>query len=180
MKLDLKIVALALVVCSGVQAQERNYRDSISGAAAPSSFDHNGDGVYAHHVTFSGLSNIGPVHGAFLVEYDFLATEPNPACPAGQVKVPILVSASTRATQMQEGQLLLRDDAAGALFCLNPATGAFTMELKGNFVGGLGRFAGATGTYEYKGSGQVLLQDHKGMPFGGFTVKTEGKLILPK
>ena len=180
MKRNVSMLALAFVICSGLPAQERNYQDSISGAAAPSSFDFNGDGLKAHHVTFSGLSNIGLIHGAFLVEYDFPAAAPNPACPTGQVKIPIIVSASTRATQTQEGQLFLRDDAASALFCLNPATGAFTMALKGNFVGGMGRFAGATGTYEYKGSGQVILQDSIGMPFGGFTLKTEGKLILPK
>ena len=179
MKRSVSLLTLTLLVCCGVQAQDKNYQDTISGAAAPSSFDFNGDGLKAHHVTFSGQSSIGPVHGAFLVEYDFLNVAPNPACPVGQVRIPIIVSASTRATQTQEDQVFLKDDAASALFCLNPAAGSFTMALKGNFVGGMGRFAGATGTYEYKGSGQVLLQDHIGLPFGGFTLKTAGRLILP-
>ena len=52
------------------------------------------------------------------------------------------------------------------------------MSLKGTFIGGMGRFAAATGSYEYKGAGNVLLTDKYGMPFGGFALKTEGKLIL--
>ena len=170
--------ALGFVLMSNAQADERSYHDSISGTAAPSSFDFNGDGVKAHYVTFSGLSNFGPVHGGYLVEYDFLNVAPNPACPAGKVKIPIFVSSSTRAMLLQDGQIFLRDDVTSALFCLDPATGSFTMSLKGNFIGGMGRFAGATGSYEYKGSGNVLLTDKYGMPFGGFALKTEGKLIL--
>jgi hypothetical protein len=79
-----------------------------------------------------------------------------------------------------DGQLFLNDDAASIVFCINPATGAFTMSVKGMFVGGLGKLAGAKGTYEYKGAGQVLLTDKFGMPFGGFEVETDGKFVLPK
>lgn len=170
--------AVVSVLLGGAQAEEREYNDEISGTAAPSSFDFNGDFVPAHYVTFSGLSSLGPVHGAYLVEYDFLALAPDPACPAGTLKLPIIVSSSIRATQ-QGGQVFLQDDTASALFCLNPDVGSFTMSLKGAFIGGMGEFAGATGTYEYQGSGQVLLSDSKMLPFGGFVLKTVGKLNVP-
>jgi hypothetical protein len=58
-------------------------------------------------------------------------------------------------------------------------TGAFTMVVKGTVIGGLGKFSGATGSYVYKGSGNVLLSDSKGMPFGGFVVETEGTIVIP-
>lgn len=174
-----KMMALALMICSAAAADEWHYHDTISGAAAPSSFDVNGDGLRGHHVTFTGMSSLGAVHGALMVEYDFPNTAPNPACPSGQVKIPIIVSAGTRATRSQAGQVFMLDDAASALFCLNPANGSFTMELKGKFVGGMGMFAGASGEYSYKGSGQVVLMDKIGMPFGGFTLTTQGKLIVP-
>lgn len=161
-------------------AQERNYWDEISGTAVPSSFDFNGDGVKAHYVTFSGLSTLGPVHGGFLVEYDFQSVAPHPDCPPTTVLLPIIVSASNRAVTLPHGQIYLRDDATSARFCLHPDTGAFTMSLKGVFTGGMGKYAGASGTYQYKGSGNVLLLDKSGMPFGGFTLRTEGKLIIPK
>ncbi len=175
--------AVVFVLLGSAKAQEMNhqYRERISGSAAPSSFDINGDGVFkGHYVTFAGESTVGPVHGAIMVEYDLPNLGPDPACPAGTLKLPILVSAGNRALTGTQGQVFMRDDAASALFCLDPNTGAFTMSLKGAFIGGMGRFAGATGTYEYKGSGNVLLADRSGLPFGGFVLKTQGKLILPK
>jgi hypothetical protein len=175
------VAMLALSSGAGALGKGRTYlyQEIISGAAAPSSFDANGDGIKGHHVTFAGQSTLGPVHGALLVEYDFPSIGPDPACPAGTLKLPILVSASNRAVTGTESQLFMRDDAASALFCLDTATGAFTMSLKGVFAGGMGRLAGASGAYEYKGSGNVLLQDATGAPFGGFVLETKGKLTLP-
>ncbi len=173
------ILALGCMLVGSGYAQERRYRDQIMGTAAPSVFDTNGDGVPAHYVTFSGTSNYGPVHGAFLVEYDFLKVAPHADCAAGTVKIPIVVSASTRAITVQDSQLFLKDDSESARFCLNPNTGSFTMSLKGSFTGGTGRFQGAGGTYEYRGGGQVLVTDKAGLPFGGFSVTTEGVVRLP-
>src|SRR5687768_8211184 len=150
--------AVAFILQGSAQAEERKYRDQISGTAAPSSFEIKGK--KAHYVTFAGLSSLGPVHGGFLVLYDLKAAAPNSACAGPtKVKIPILVSSSTRAMTLADGQIFLQDDVSSALFCLDVATGAFTMSLKGSFIGGMGRLAGATGAYEYKGSGQVLLQD---------------------
>ena len=171
-------LAIAFFLLGSAQAGERRYRDEISGTGAPSSFDFNGDGVNALYITFSGLSSLGPVHGGFVVDYDFPNLGPDPSCTGGTLKLPILASSSNRALTLG-GQLFLQDDIANSLFCLNPATGAFKMSLKGAFTGGLGRFKGATGTYEYEGEGNVLLVDTNGMPFGGFVVKTKGKLMLP-
>jgi hypothetical protein len=172
-----------LALSSGAGAHQRSrslaYHELISGAAAPSSFDANGDGIKGHYVTFSGHSTLGPVHGALLVEYDFTNLGPDPACPAGTLKLPILVSAGNRAVTGTESQLFMRDDTSSALFCLDTSTGAFTMALKGVFAGGMGRLAGATGAYEYKGSGNVLLQDATGSPFGGFVLETKGRLTVP-
>ena len=174
------VIALAVCVLAGsADAQERRYRDQIMGTAAPSVFDTNGDGVPAHYVTFQGTSNYGPVHGAFLVEYDFLKMAPHADCPAGTVKVPIVVSASTRAVTVQDSQLFLKDESESARFCLNAQTGSFTMSLKGAFAGGTGRFQGAGGTYQYRGGGQVLVMDKAGLPFGGFSVSKEGGVVLP-
>ena len=173
------MLALGCLLAGSAYAQERRYRDQIMGTASPSAFDTNGDGAPAHYVTFSGTSNYGPVHGAFLVEYDFLKVAPHADCAAGTVKIPIVVSASTRAMTVQDSQLFLRDESESARFCLNPEKGSFTMSLKGSFAGGTGRFQGATGSYEYRGTGQVLVMDKAGLPFGGFAVTTEGVIRLP-
>jgi hypothetical protein len=180
MKVVLSTVALGLVLMSDAQAQERLYVETISGSGAPSSFDADGDGMKGQYITFSGLSNFGPVHGGYLIEYDFLRAAPDAACPIGELKLPVVVSSSNRAMLLQDGQLFMHDHALSALYCFNPGTGAFTMSVTGDFVGGLGRFANATGSYEYKGSGRVLLWDSAGMPFGGFTLRTKGKIVLPK
>jgi hypothetical protein len=183
-KMWLAGLAAVFVLWSGGNAQAKDrkdqYRELVSGSAAPSSFDFNGDGVKGHYVTFAGRSSLGPVHGGILVEYDFAGgLVPDPACPAGTLKLAILASAGNRALTGTEEMILMEDDAASALFCLNPATGDFTMLLKGKITGGLGRFAGATGTYSYKGSGKVQLQDSTGMPFGGFILETQGIVVLP-
>ena len=170
-----------LATAGSANAQERKYpyHELISGSAAPSSFDYDGDGVKGHYVTFAGRSNWGPVHGAYLVEYNFQALAPDSACPAGTFRAPIVVSASSHALTGTEGQIFMKDDAPSGLFCLDLNTLAFTMSLKGEFVGGMGKFAGATGAYEYKGSGQVLLLDSNQMPFGGFVLETKGTISLP-
>ena len=58
-------LAVAFVLQGSAQAEERKYRDQISGTAAPSSFEIKGK--KAHYVTFSGLSILGPIHGGLLV-----------------------------------------------------------------------------------------------------------------
>jgi hypothetical protein len=166
------------------EGREIPYRELISGSAAPSAFvvnreDPQAGAVNGHYVTFAGRSNLGPVHGGILVGYDFPAAGPDPACPAGTIRFPILVSASNRALTGTDGQIFMQDDAASGLFCLDTTTSTFTMSLKGTFTGGMGAFAGATGTYEYKGSGKVLLMDAHNLPFGGFVLETKGTLILP-
>ena len=186
------IAAILLFSIGSASAQQREiqYRERISGTAAPSSFDVNGDGVPAHYATFAGWSTLGMVNGGLLVEYDFLNLAPDAACPAGTLKVPILASVSNRALTVRAlalagGQVFMRDDASTALVCLDPATGAFTMTLEGVFEGGLGLFEGASGDYSYEGSGRVLIQDFTDdedpvpLPFGGFTQETEGAIILP-
>lgn len=183
-------VALGLGLLSTAQAQERHYGDSISGSGAPSSFEVEVDNgptdpnavLRAHYITFSGLSNFGPVHGGYLIAYDLAKAVPDPAaCPGSQVlRLPVVVSTSNRAMLLQDGQLFMRDHAASALYCLDLAKSEFTMVVTGDFVGGLGKFEGATGRYEYKGSGRLLAFDRTGLPFGGFELRTRGKVTLPK
>jgi hypothetical protein len=113
-------------------ARQHRYHELISGSAAPSSFDSNGDGSPGHYVTFVERSSLGPVHGALMVEYDFAHAMPDAACPAERpVKTPVVVSSGNRALTGTEGQIFMQDDAATALVCLDPLTGAFNMSLRG-------------------------------------------------
>ncbi len=175
----------------GMDAQTIQYRERISGTAAPSAFDINGDGIPAHYVTFAGWSTLGMVNGGLLVEYDFPNLAPDAACPGGTWRLPILASASNRALTIRAlavegGQFFMRDDHEAALFCLDRDRGSFTMSIQGIFQGGLGVFEGAHGQYTYEGSGQVLLQDFTGdgdpvpLPFGGFTLETKGEMTIPR
>jgi hypothetical protein len=175
--------AAVLAMASGASGNERArtyaYHEVIAGAAAPSSFDLNGDGVKGHYVTFAGRTSLGMAHGAILVEYDFLNAGLDASCSSGTIRIPVLASSGNRTVTRSESQIFMRDDPASALLCLDPVSGAFTMSLKGVFAGGLGKYAGATGTYEYKGSGNVLLTDSTGMPLGGFVLETRGRIRLP-
>lgn len=180
----LALCLLAFTAQADAQKREIQYRDRISGAAAPAAFDASGDGVPGHYVTFDGWSTLGIVNGALLVEYDFPNLAPDLACPAGTLRVPILASAGNRALTvralgLEGGQILMRDSHEEALFCLDPAKGSFTMSLTGVIVGGFGIFEGASGEYSYEGHGQVLLQDTNMLPFGGFTLETRGVIVLP-
>jgi hypothetical protein len=77
--------------------------------------------------------------------------------------------------------LFAMDNVALTLACLNPGTGAFTMRTEGNFVGGAGKFAGATGTYKTDVTGKVLLSvpTNPTQLFAAFSLKTAGKVITP-
>jgi len=73
----------------------------------------------------------------------------------------------------------VRDNPAAALFCLNPATGVFSIRSMGTVIGGSGKFAGATGAYEVKGAGNILLSDPAGRLFAAFTFQTEATISTP-
>jgi hypothetical protein len=55
------------------------------------------------------------------------------------------------------------------------------MRTEGNFVGGAGKFAGATGTYKTDVTGKVLLSvpTNPTQLFAAFSLKTAGKVITP-
>ena len=183
------ILAAIFVLLSGASAsaQEREivYRDRVSGVAAPTAFDINGDGVPGHYITYDGWSTLGIVNGGLLVEYDFAATPaPDPGCPPNMVRIPILASAGNRALTVRGlgtpgGQVYVRDDHESGLFCVDPTTGAVWMSLKGTFEGGLGILEGASGEYSYEGVGRVMLLDSSMLPFGAFTLETSGTMVLP-
>jgi hypothetical protein len=163
-------------IVSLAEAKDIPYKDRVSGTAAPTLFNASA-GAPASAGTLDGQSNRGEVSGGFILELGAPALDP--ACPATDpIKIPLVAASGARGFRSSGDQVFLQDDPADSFYCLNPATGAFNIHTEGNFIGGTGKFAGASGEYEVNGTGQILLSDSVGLSFVAFTFETKGKITV--
>ena len=68
------------------------------------------------------------------------------------------------------------------LLCFDPVTGAFSVHTIATITGGTGKFAGATGSVDYRGTGLTPLADFdpaSTQGFFSFTGTVSGTLTLP-
>ena len=131
-------MGLVLVGTTGrAAAKDIKYKDRVAGTVAPTPFDFNSDGVTGGSGTLDGRSNRGPVNGGFVAEFDLLALAPDPACPIGTLKLPLVVASGARGFIGTDDQVFLMDTPAASLFCLNADTGVLSIHTEGNFTGGV-------------------------------------------
>jgi len=113
--------------------------------------------------------------GPFISEEtgEFLPPLPAPVtCSKNRLEFPLLYNQGV-ATQESSGDQLSYAFTSGVL-CVNPNTGAFTVEGEALFTGGTGQFAGASGAFTGKSKGQFSLDDS-----GSQSGKFKRTLILP-
>lgn len=142
--------------------------------------DTNGDDISASAT--QSIMNCGRFR--FFVQSVNESPAPVPAtenCPAGStLEYPLLQSHGVRIEERTGDQLFARY-TSGA-FCVQP-DGAFTFTGVGVFVGGTGRFDGATGTIETQLAGGYLVAGSKGGNFSAlsqFTGTSTETLTLPQ
>ena len=150
-------------------AAELPFKGTFSGTNVATSLDLNGDGQPADLATFAGKTSLGrvTVQGVF-DNQDVFDVE---GCPEGTSVKQELVQRRD-AIRFANGDLLFTDFSSQTTCVLEDLT--ITVEGAGNFNGGTGKFAGATGFFEVSGTGSVLIP----FVFVDFTIDLEGTLIL--
>lgn len=172
-------LGLAMIVASGTAAAfDTPYKGTISGSFISSQIDAiPGDGVKAILGSFAVTSRrLGAITSQALTE-DVPATTPSGNCPAGTETEFTLGSA--RANHRFANGDILYLKAMTRTGCLDIDTLTFSVHETGEFAGGTGQFAQATGTWEITGTAKVLVIDPKGEFFGSFDGALDGTIVTP-
>jgi hypothetical protein len=184
-------IALVLLLAGaglGDETKTQHFRCTSSGTFADgveTNIDTNGDGASATLDQGFAKCNIG--NSIFQEEVEWIFQPTLTDCP----NVPGMLELHISQTQGQHravGTDLATGDQTFSQFisgtlCLNSLTGLLTTTAKGIYLGGTGKFAGATGTFASQASGSYLAAGSKGGVFGGFgqfTSTLTGTLTLPK
>lgn len=175
--------AVGFVLAGGaignVEAKDMRYRESSSSTFSNTAIDTNGDGTLATLSLYTGHTNLGQITGQGVFEYLPIPFPPPPPtnCPAGTVEFQFVVGRGVN-TFKDGDQLILVPGSS--LLCADPTTGLGTFHNIGVFAGGTGRFAGATGSFETRGTVAVLLVNQLGSAeFGLSNFEITGTLTLP-
>jgi hypothetical protein len=154
------------------------YKGTISGSFISTEIDAiPGDGVKAILGLFAVTTrNLGQVTAQALVE-DVLATSPSGLCPPGTDQE--LALGIVRAVhRFANGDLLFLKLLARTA-CIDFQTLTALAFEKGEFTGGTGRFAQATGSFTATSTGEIFVADPAGRVFGPFSGKINGTISLP-
>ena len=169
MKLSLIIAVCAGLLLSGAaQSDEIRLNQYFSGNEHLTMVDTNGDMIYAAAGDFQVRGNLGRAVTHSITEFtDFM-----PYGVAGCELRAVLVFQNFVET-FSDGSMLFFMTTEG-FNCINTTTGDVGGELKGIFLGGTGRFEGATGTWK-------LYYDAYPFSLGmtAFTGRVRGKVEVP-
>jgi hypothetical protein len=148
--------------------------------------DTNGDGASA--TLDQGLDNCNIGRFFFQEEGESIPRSVTSACPAGTDEEVYIdqTHGQQRAvlTDEKTGDQLFAKIASETL-CFNASTFTFTNSGHFEFIGGTGKYTGATGTSSFQTTGSYLQFGFKGGPggpfggFGQFTFTSDGMLTLP-
>jgi len=143
--------------------------------------DTNGDNVSAGVVQGILNSNIGRFSTTAEPEY-VGPSATNTTCPQGTAEFHTVQDHAVFTEEKTSDQLFA---AATVTLCLNQTSPDLPFSYTGNatYIGGTGKFAGATGTFNFQGKGKYLVFGLKGGVFGGFGQINEtgtGTITLPK
>lgn len=175
-------LGLMLTVATGWADDDRSHgkqiriKGSFAGSFSPSAFDFNSDGQKAGVDFTTSTSNLGSATNHCQSEY--LPALPTPiTCSPGTLEFPLIAinCVSTNTITLEQ---LFAFYSSGSL-CVDPNTGAFTAKVQGDFVGGTGRYTGATGSVQNRTTGFFFVCDPAGGCFGNETGTFTGTLTFP-
>ncbi len=160
-------------------ARDIRIRGDMAGTYLTARIDLNNDGGLADSATWVEKSNLGTSSVQAIIEGS-LPVPPSGACPAGQLET-ALVGGSIINTFLHTRDLLFLQPTSRVL-CFDLATGVASAHTIATITGGTGKFAGATGSVDYRFTASAALGDSdpaSTQAFGYFTGTIEGTLILP-
>ncbi|MGD9388099.1 MAG: hypothetical protein PVI87_07710 [Gammaproteobacteria bacterium] len=147
---------------------------SYWGAGIETAVDSNQDGLLLSLSMTEAKGSFGASSAYITSEF---AVDPTVQCPDdGDDYLPLVLFQSTGVLSFANGDQLYAVGTGGEM-CLNLDTGYYSGDAEGFYMGGTGRFAGATGSYTSTYSGQNLEPFLSG--FRSITGTIEGRVILP-
>jgi hypothetical protein len=171
--------SFVIVLASGrAEARDIRIKGDWAGSALTSRIDLNNDGGLADWATWVEKSNLGQSSAQAVIEG--VEVPPTGACPMGQVETALVAGSIVNTFLHTRDQLFIQPTSR--VLCFDPATGAFSAHTIATITDGTGKFAGATGSVDYRWSGLTLLPDFEPASNQGFfsvTGKVEGTLTLP-
>jgi hypothetical protein len=171
---------VALVVAIGIgsaAAQELRVEGQYAGSSFTGNIDTNQDNFPASANTAVNNTN----RGRFFVQGEtefLLPLATNVHCPTGVLELPLLQGRQV-STRENTGDQIFAAYTAGWQ-CYDPTTGNFTFHGEGDITGGMGKFAGVTGSLEDNATGTTLVSDPTGHGFFSFTGTLTMTLITHK
>lgn len=170
---------LTLAAAGTAAAFETPYNGVVSGPIASTQIDavNPGDGVKGVLGTFSiTTEKFGQVSGQALVE-DVPAVTPSGTCPPS-TDLELALGAIHGIHRFPNGELLYLIGHTRTA-CVDLDTFTAVAHEAGEFAGGTGQFAQATGTWDITDDINLMVSDPAGELFGAFTGKLKGTLITP-
>jgi hypothetical protein len=157
-------------------AGEQKISGSFAGSMVNSQIDSDGDGMHAILSTGRGKTNLGLA--MFQTIGENAARLPNvKTCTQGHWEFPLLMSHGVMQFDDSGDQILVK--YTSGVTCYDPATRRFTSTIKGNFVGGTGKFAEASGPIESTSTGYRFVVDPTDHEFDSFSGQFVGTIITP-
>jgi len=174
-------LACSFVIALGsgrAEARDIRIKGDFAGTFLTARIDLNNDGILAGGGTWVEKSNLGPSSAQFVIED--VPVPPTGACPAGQPETALVAGSVVNTFLHTRDQLFI--ELTSRIFCFDPVTGVASAHGIATITGGTGKFAGATGSVDYRFTGLTLLADFdpaSNQLFGPFTGTVEGMLTLP-
>ena len=150
---------------------------SYAGSGINTQFDSNGDGLYVSLSQAAGKGTLGKFTIAITAEFGPPGDYGNCHEPLEGIQDFPLVSSESVITLKDQSQLLAV--SSGGYLCLN-ASGYYWGQVNGDYVGGTGRYSGATGTLTSNFEGQNLGDPAVGVGFRSITGTVEGTVSRSK
>ena len=172
--------SFVIALASGrAEARDIRIKGDMAGTFLTARIDLNNDGGLADWATWVEKSNLGQSSVQGVIEG--VLVPPSGACPAGQLET-ALVGGSIINTFLHTRDLLFIQPTSRVL-CFDPATGVSSAHTVATITGGTGKFAGATGSVDYRFTASASLGDSdpaSNQGFGYFTGTVEGTINIMK
>jgi hypothetical protein len=170
-----------VIVLASSKAEARDIRiqGDWAGTGLTTRIDLNNDGGPADWATWVEKSNLGQSSAQAVIEGS-APVSPTGACPADQVESGLVGGSIVNTFLHTRDQLFIQPTSR--VLCFDLATGTLSAQTIATITGGTGKFAGATGSLDYRFTGRVLLPDFdpaSNQVFASFTGTVEGTLTLP-
>ncbi len=173
--------AIGCLLVAGIgraEARDIPIKGDFAGTFLTARIDLNNDGRLAFGGTWVEKSNLGESSAQFVIED--VVVPPTGACPAGQLETALVAGSVVNTFLHTRDQLFTQ--TTSRILCFDFDTGVASAHAIATITGGTGKFAGATGSLDYRFTGVTLLADFdpaSNQLFGSFTGTVEGTLILP-